>query len=154
MMIKFSSFPTHSSPPSLSSLLCLLFSSPPFSPVPFLLVHSLSFQSCPFSPVPLCAFPFLISLSLTSLFFSPHSFYFILFLHFTCIFHSNPILLPPFPFLLFLSLPIISVPIRRKKMMTASAVAETEYFIADEKEGTMILPPRRRALRPKAKVST
>ena len=37
-------------------------------------------------------------------------------------------------------------------MMTASAVAETEYFIADEKEGTMILPPRRRALRPKAKV--
>ena len=39
-------------------------------------------------------------------------------------------------------------------MMTASAVAETEYFIADEKEEVVLLPPRRRALRPKAKVTT
>lgn len=39
-------------------------------------------------------------------------------------------------------------------MMTASAVAETEYFIADEKEEVVFLPPRRRALRPKAKVPT
>ena len=43
---------------------------------------------------------------------------------------------------------------RRKKMMTASAVAETEYFIANEKEGPVLLPPRKRALRPKAKVRT
>lgn len=43
---------------------------------------------------------------------------------------------------------------RRKKMMTASAVAETEYFVANEKEGPVLLPPRRRALRPKAKVRT
>ena len=43
---------------------------------------------------------------------------------------------------------------RRRKMMTASAVAETEYFIVDEKEGSILLPPRKRALRPKAKLRT
>ena len=41
---------------------------------------------------------------------------------------------------------------RRKKMMTASAVAETEYYIVGEKENSDIIPPRKRALRPKTKV--
>jgi hypothetical protein len=41
---------------------------------------------------------------------------------------------------------------RRKKMMTASAVAETDYYTRDERESSTILPARKRALKPKAKV--
>jgi hypothetical protein len=43
---------------------------------------------------------------------------------------------------------------RRKKFFTSSAVAETDYFHIDEWDDIALLPPRKRALRPKAKVRT
>ena len=43
---------------------------------------------------------------------------------------------------------------RRKKFFTSSAVAETNYFHIDEWDDIALLPPRKRALRPKAKVRT
>ena len=43
---------------------------------------------------------------------------------------------------------------RKKKQSTASAVAETEYYFVDEMEEIIFLPPRKRALRPKANVRT
>ena len=43
---------------------------------------------------------------------------------------------------------------RKKKQSTASAVSETEYYLVDEMEEIVFLPPRKRALRPKANVRT
>lgn len=42
----------------------------------------------------------------------------------------------------------------RKKFFTSSAVAETDYYHVDEWDDIELLPPRKRALRPKAKVRT